>query len=283
MYHRIDAVDSDPWGICVEPAVFEEQIAYVSGRYPVISVAEAVHRITSENIGEQSICITFDDGYADNHLHAKPILEKYNCPATFFIPTAFIGSRKPFWWDELEYIFLHDADIESKQWKWYQTPPSEACAIFFQQWKSLQPQPEAAIQETLSELRSSMGITLPKSFRSPMTRDQLRDLFSNSLFTAGLHTHTHPNLATRTKAGQTAEIKQGMDLLSGVYNIDTPCLAYPYGSYNEDTITAAYELNLKACFTTEAISLDENSHLFTLGRYQVDNWALDEFKNKLCL
>ena len=45
--------------------------------------------------------ITFDDGYRDNYIFAKPILEKYGLKATFFVISGLIGKAKIPWYDHL--------------------------------------------------------------------------------------------------------------------------------------------------------------------------------------
>ena len=309
MYHRIDTVDTDPWGICVAPHLFEKQIQYFSSHYPVISVEEAIQQLYTDSIHEHSICITFDDGYADNFIHAKPILEKYNCPATFFIPTDFMDTAKPFWWDELEHIFLHlkqlpghlslcingqekhytinDNSLTTIQWqqhlnwKWYDNQPTDRCSVFLAVWESLLPLSQPDIQQHLAILSGWAGSIAPANFRLPMNRQQLQSLFSNPLFTAGLHTHTHPDLSAKEKPVQLEEIAQCKRILQNEYNLDSCCLAYPYGRYNGDTLEAVTKLNLSACFTTEATAICRDANPTQLGRYQVGNWNTDELKKLL--
>ena len=106
MYHRICDLEIDPWGLSVNSDNFEQQLLVLKRKFNVISLTELVERLNQKKSLKNCVCITFDDGYLDNYLNAKPLLEKYNCPATFFIPTYFIGSSMQFWWDELAEIIL---------------------------------------------------------------------------------------------------------------------------------------------------------------------------------
>ena len=57
------------------------------------------------------MAITFDDGYANNLYQAKPLLEKYQIPATVFVATDYLEKPREFWWDELERIILQTAKL----------------------------------------------------------------------------------------------------------------------------------------------------------------------------
>lgn len=44
------------------------------------------------------ICITFDDGYRDNHALAYPMLTRIGVPFTVYVTTGFVDNRLPMWW-----------------------------------------------------------------------------------------------------------------------------------------------------------------------------------------
>ena len=102
MYHRIADSQADVWDIAVSPENLEEQLKFLKKKHSVILLKDLVKQVQNKWIKKNSVAITFDDGYADNFIIAKPLLEKYELPATFFIPSINIGQQKEFWRDELE-------------------------------------------------------------------------------------------------------------------------------------------------------------------------------------
>ena len=54
-----------------------------------------------DDLPENAIAVTFDDGYRDNYLNAFPILKRYSVPATIFLATGVIGSERSLWHDEI--------------------------------------------------------------------------------------------------------------------------------------------------------------------------------------
>src|SRR5262249_5952780 len=75
---------------------FEERMRWVKTHFNVLSLGDAVAKLKSDSLPERSLSITFDDGYADNHDVALPILRKLDVPATFFVATGYINGGRMF-------------------------------------------------------------------------------------------------------------------------------------------------------------------------------------------
>ncbi len=97
-YHRIGDVPIDHGAnLWTSEENFSRQISVMKQMATVISLPEWFDRFENNNLGtKRYIIITFDDGYFDNFEKGLPILEKWNCPATFFInsnPTLDLGTK----------------------------------------------------------------------------------------------------------------------------------------------------------------------------------------------
>ena len=83
MYHRIAKVDLDPWGMCVTPENFAEQIHLIKKNGQVMALDELVDALRTGRQPKNGIVITFDDGYVDNLTHALPVLEEHTLRQPF--------------------------------------------------------------------------------------------------------------------------------------------------------------------------------------------------------
>lgn len=98
LFHRVtDAIPPD--GLTVTTAWFREFCQLMRDRFNVVPLAE-VHRIlmTGATPPPRTVAITFDDCYRDN-LFAARVLAEHGLPATFFIPTQYVGTEHVFPWD----------------------------------------------------------------------------------------------------------------------------------------------------------------------------------------
>src|SRR5262245_54774898 len=77
MYHRVASVSCDPWRLCVSPDNFAQQLEVLKRKVHVISVTELSKSLEKGRLPRRGAVVTFDDGYADNLLEAKPLLEQY--------------------------------------------------------------------------------------------------------------------------------------------------------------------------------------------------------------
>lgn len=109
LYHRVASSNNDSHKLCVSPENFQKQVEYLKENFKVIPLVQLVQNIKTKGIQNNSIIITFDDGYADNLHNALPILEEFNVPATVFLTAGYVDSNKPFYWDE-------NTPVEDRGW-----------------------------------------------------------------------------------------------------------------------------------------------------------------------
>ncbi|HEX9050633.1 MAG TPA: polysaccharide deacetylase family protein [Anaeromyxobacter sp.] len=99
-YHRV-AADFERGAagglasMLVSAATLRRQLEQVARTHDVVSMSDAA-RILSEPRGtarRDVATVTFDDGYADNHDVALPVLRALRMPATVYVATGFTGTR----------------------------------------------------------------------------------------------------------------------------------------------------------------------------------------------
>jgi peptidoglycan/xylan/chitin deacetylase (PgdA/CDA1 family) len=98
LFHRVtDEIPTD--GLTVSTAWFRGFCELMRHRFHVVPLAE-LHRLLMNGSTPplRTVAITFDDCYRDN-LYAARVLAEHRLPATFFIPTKFIGTDHVFPWD----------------------------------------------------------------------------------------------------------------------------------------------------------------------------------------
>ena len=97
-YHRVADNWPNPWTISTRQ--FERHLDWICGRFETISLAEAQQRIRAGKNRRPAVCITFDDGYADNCRSAIPILIRRRIPVTYFVSLDYVLHGCPFPHDE---------------------------------------------------------------------------------------------------------------------------------------------------------------------------------------
>lgn len=73
-------------GLRVTPCRFEQQLRWLRDHgWSSFTVSELVQ--LKDNLPEKAVALTFDDGFADNYLHALPLLQRYRTKATLYLVT----------------------------------------------------------------------------------------------------------------------------------------------------------------------------------------------------
>lgn len=311
MYHRICEVGFDPWAITVRQKHFEEQLATLRRHRRIISLRQLVAELEQGELGTPSAAITFDDGYADNLLLAKPLLERYEAPATVFVATGAIDRQTEFYWDELDRIFLQpgrlppslqlDIDGISRRWElngaatyreedaaahrgwraWHRLP-SERQGLFLELWRLLQPMQEEPRQEVLARLRAWAGIpTAIRAERRTLTGKELAELAAGSLVEIGAHSITHATLPAQSAPMVEREVRQSKLILEEWLGRAVTSFAYPYGDHDIASIAAVHRAGFDCACTTREDTVHPGADRFQLPRIHVMDWDGREFERRL--
>ncbi len=98
LFHRVsDQIPED--GLTVSTARFRSICLLLRRGFRVVPLAEVFEIVRSGRpMPPRTIAVTFDDCYRDN-LFAARVLAEFGFPATFFVPTAYVGTNRSFAWD----------------------------------------------------------------------------------------------------------------------------------------------------------------------------------------
>ncbi|HRO99236.1 MAG TPA: polysaccharide deacetylase family protein [Flavobacteriales bacterium] len=294
LYHRVIDLEHDPQLLSVSPRRFDEQLGLLKARYRVLSVEEFEHHLLNrKRFPKNSILITFDDGYADNHVHARPILEKHRLQGLFFIASGYIGSGREYWWDELERLFLLNPqvpvqlDVEAGGVKvqWASLPGRELLRSHYEQLLvSLRALPSGTRDGLLGALRDRMSSPLARPSHLPMDHAALTAFASSPSVVIGAHTVGHPSLGQIGEDEQRAEITRSKRDLEEWLGMPVTRFAYPFGTpsdFTERTMQITREAGFRHAAANHPGIAHARSPHFAYHRLLVRDWGGAEFLRHL--
>jgi peptidoglycan/xylan/chitin deacetylase (PgdA/CDA1 family) len=311
LYHRIAAESSDPWDLAVSPSHLAEHLEVLTRYGPVLQLQNLVRQLKVGNLPPRAVIITFDDGYTDNLYNAKPLLERYDVPATVFLTTSNLGSDRELWWDELEKALLrtkrlpttlclkvngrkfhwahddsasHDtvATHNLGRWKMGEKPPSPRHTLYCELWKKLSVMQEDDRREVMEEIANWAGTDLTgRATHRLLSPEEVVDLAKGELIEIGAHTVTHSALSALPEEMQRHEIQKSKDFLDALIGKQVISFAYPHGRYSPRTVALVRDLGLRCACTTDPGSVDTLADCFRLPRTHVKDWNGEEFEKRL--
>ena len=310
-YHRIAEPPSDPWHLAVTPRNFAEHLEVLRHHAHPIRLQQLSQSLLDGDLPDRSVVVTFDDGYADNLYNAKPLLERYDIPATVFVVTGYIGDEREFWWDELERLFLQpgalperfslnvngstyhwelddavdyseEAFRRHRRWRPGKKVRSSYHSLYDSLWKLLRPMTEGERQRVLHELWGWAGAEeIVRPSHRPLSLKEVIALSQGGLVEVGAHTATHPALRKLPEASQRDEISGSKVRLEEILNCPVPSFSYPYGNLSEQTVGIVREAGFSCACSTQADVVRLSTERFQLPRLEVRDWNGEEFAGQL--
>lgn len=198
---------------------FEKQMAFLENQQYTSLTAEEFYLFMQNKITvpQNSIVITFDDGFKNNLNAAYPILKKYKFTAINFIDTGQITEKNS---------------------------------------KSIQ-------TVTVQDLQKGC------------------DVFDYQSHTYNYHQRNKDGVAYLMSETQ-KDIQKDIAISLVNLNKKNPIFSYPYGEYDDETIEALKQLNIKMAFTTEANDVRPGMDLYKIPRKTIlPDDTIEDFKKKI--
>lgn len=284
IFHRVLAEPDPIFPGEVDARRFDAICGWLRQWFNVMPLDDAVRRLREGALPQRAASITFDDGYADNHDQALPILQRHGLNATFFIATGYLGGGRMFNDSVIEIVrrapgpqldlsglgvgALGRLDIDSLDAR------RRGIEAILQAIKYRPADHREALTEAI---RARTGVTrLPNDLM--MTPAQVRRLHGSGM-RIGAHTRSHPILARLDPAVAREEIEGGRDDLRQLLGAPVTLFAYPNGRPNGDYSRESVELvrasGFEAAVSTAWGVCDRGSDPYQLPRFTP--WGASRF------
>ncbi len=302
MYHRIGEPGPDPWQLAVTPRHFAEHLSVIRKLARPVPLSRLAADAAANTLKDRTLAVTFDDGYADNFLAARPLLCDADVPATVYVTTGPTGTSQEFWWDELERVLLLPQMLppelhlaiagQDRHWTlgsaasggWTPERPASAARLSLHHdvWAPLRALRASERTDVLSRLRLWSGApALPRPSHRVMTAAELVALEDGGLIEAGGHTVTHPFLPDLPLVDQQEEMRTSLAALRSILGDRRRSFSYPFGGATAETVRLARALGVREAVGIEEETTWHQSEPFRLPRFAVRNWDGDEFERRL--
>jgi peptidoglycan/xylan/chitin deacetylase (PgdA/CDA1 family) len=276
---------------------FVRQLEFFRKKKKIVSTADVIEAVANKrDLSNDSVWLTFDDGYKDHYEYVAPVLERMGIDAAFFPVSDAYESKCLFDINKIHYILASidseegliknlRAEMQSYGYTkkdfeklWNSTDKSSRYdseeVHFFKNMlqkdlplnvrtKILNKILESVVSRTESDLSDELY----------MSKDELVSLYNRG-FTIGSHAASHTRLNCLTYDDQKNELDKSLAALKGIIdNTAQWIMCYPHGAYNEDTLNLLSQMDCALALTTKVGSAD----IMTQNKYELTRLDTNDF------
>jgi peptidoglycan/xylan/chitin deacetylase (PgdA/CDA1 family) len=311
-YHRVALLSHDPLRLAVQPHNFERQMEYIATHFDVISMNELrQHLETATPLRDRTVAVTFDGGYSDVLYTAKEVLERWEIPATVFVPSASLIERTQFWWDVLEDVLIAGdragvppgvmphwgtapkrdvsrggthphgqlvIETEGESYCWPLAGQQDRFRAFDDLYRILADRTPSEQKGIIAEIvRSLDGPGEDLDSHAALSVQELKTLEEGGLIAVGGHTHHCVKLSVLSEPEQKNEIEYNKRILEEVLGHGIESFAYPFGDESSYTTATRRILRdsgfrLSCRVSSDTVSVTGADSPYELPRLTIRDW-----------
>ncbi len=261
-YHRVlPDVDEATWPFDVEllsatPQDFSWQMAFVARHMQPVTLSQVVASGQGgAPLPARAVLVSFDDGFADNHDHALPVLQRHGVPACVFLATDLIGTDTQLWFETVAHLLMR-APAGSRfmlgdgSEAAVAAPPAQRRTLIARTLQSLKRLDEDGRGAWVQALQQLLGQHADPT-AAPRTRmldwDQVRAMQRGGV-EFGSHGATHAVLSQLSPQALAGELQRSRATLERELGREARALAYPVGgpqAFNDAVIAAARDAGFR--------------------------------------
>jgi peptidoglycan/xylan/chitin deacetylase (PgdA/CDA1 family) len=244
--------------------LFERHLKLFTAHFNVVPLQDLLHG--ARHPDKLTVALTFDDGLRNNRTHALPLLEKYQVPAAFFITGANPCGLRILWGDLLDLGERHtDQDLQVSGRTWRKNEHGR----YAEHGNGLLLRDhikQSGVWGPKQDLYDQLGalvdgpLQADRLFWELMSDDELRRFTQHPFVTLGSHGWWHNDMGRIPPAQVTTELTQSRDYLTEISGAAPSLLAWPSGSYGEESVRIAASVGFTQQLAVDALLLKGLPH-----------------------
>lgn len=227
------------------PEDFARHLRILTRRYTLISLRRYLdwRRAPARALPPYPLVITFDDGHRGNYL-LRDVLARYQIPATIFLCSSIVGTRRHFWWKEAGDI---DRDVLKR-----------------------------ATDSKRLQVLARGGFTEFREYteRQSLSEQEIEEL--GGMVDLQSHTRFHPILPRCSAQRAAEEIRGSKRELEARFGLSVYAIAYPNGDYSARDAELAQRAGYECALTMDGGYNGRGTDVFRLRRLSMADGASDD-------
>ncbi|MDR7334171.1 polysaccharide deacetylase family protein [Roseateles asaccharophilus] len=288
IFHRVVREPDPLFPDEVDAARFDELLGWIKSWFNVLPLDTAIRQLQDGSLPARAAALSFDDGYADNHDVALPLLRKHGLPCSFFVATGFLDGGR-MWNDTLiEAVRLSSlptldlrglvdgrGDDLGQHMLGDDGGRRAALGRLIERVKYLPPEPRVVCVDAIA---ARAEVQPPNDLM--MSSGQVRALRAAGM-QIGAHTVSHPILAKLSVQQAGDEIGRSRDVLQALLGEEVGMFAYPNGKPGTDYLPEVHpalvrELGFDSAVSTRWAAARGSDDVFQIPRFTP--WDRDRLK-----
>ncbi len=275
IYHGICQADHTRFNsIFLTLKTFEAHLQFYKKHFHLISLTDYYEQHFSKD--RFNVCITFDDGFANNYKYVLPLMNKYQVPVTFFI-TAIRDAGYDILWNDFFAIaqkygprklqFNNEQFYKDRYGRYVSKINGKILKDLLQADGF---DKKAEMIKTFEPIISFKNKIQEKDYWLQMTPEEIKMLSASPFATIGCHGYYHNDLSTISIEDARNEIIDSKEWLESITGKEINAIAFPYGAYSKEVIAVAKSAGFNKLLAIDFLFPENYSDHTLRGRFAVN-------------